>query len=78
MLSFTQWLGKYTQSGRETGPVYVILQKKCLYKKFTKNDLWKLVPGPFNFQRILWQKESEEVYMLIWTNIDSFTITYLI
>ena len=31
-----------------------------------------------NFQRIHCKMESEEVYMLIWTNFDSFTNTYLI
>ena len=31
-------------------------------------------PRPFNFQRTLCKKESEEVYMLIWTNFDSFDI----
>ena len=34
--------------------------------------------APFNFQRILCKKEFEEVNMVIWTNFDSFTITYLI
>ena len=32
----------------------------------------------FNFQKILFKKESEEASMLIWTNFDSFAITYLI
>ena len=32
----------------------------------------------FNFQRILYEKESEEASMLIWTTFDSFAITYLI
>ena len=31
----------------------------------------------FNFQRMLSEKESEEIYKLIWTNFDSFAITYL-
>ena len=39
---------------------------------------WKLVPGLFNFKRILSKKESGELYMLIWIKFDSFTITYLI
>ena len=39
---------------------------------------WKLVPGLFNFHRILCKKESEEASMLIWTNFESFAITYLI
>ena len=43
-----------------------------------KNVAWKLVPGPFDFQRILCKKDSEEVSTLIWTNFDSFAITYLI
>ena len=34
--------------------------------------------APVNFQRILCKKESEEVCMPIWTNVDSFAITYLI
>ena len=43
-----------------------------------KNVAWKLVPVPFNFQRILCKKESEKVCVLIWTNFDSFANTYLI
>ena len=43
-----------------------------------KNVSWKLVPGPFNFQRIFCKKEPEEVCVLIWTNFDSFANTYLI
>ena len=43
-----------------------------------KNKAWKLVPGLFNYQRILCKTESEEVSVLIWTNFDSFTNTYLI
>ena len=43
-----------------------------------KNMAWAPVPGPFNFERILFKKESEEVSMLIWTNIDSFAIKYVI
>ena len=43
-----------------------------------KNAAWKLVPDPFNFQRTLCKKESEEASMLIWTNFDSFAMTYLI
>ena len=31
----------------------------------------------FNFQRILCKKESEEACKLIWTNFDSFAVTYL-
>ena len=31
----------------------------------------------FNFQIILRKKESEEVGKLVWTNFDSFPITYL-
>ena len=34
--------------------------------------------APFNFQRILCKKESEEVSMLIWTNFGNSAITYLI
>ena len=43
-----------------------------------KNVARNLVPNPFNFQRIFCKKESEEVYMKILTNFDSFAITYLI
>ena len=43
-----------------------------------KNLAWKLVPSPFNFQRILCKKESEEVCMLILTNFDSFATPYVI
>ena len=38
---------------------------------------WKLVPGLFNFQIIICKMESEEVYMLIRTNFDSFAIKYI-
>ena len=34
--------------------------------------------GLFNFQRIICEKESEELYMLVLTNFDSFAITYTI
>ena len=34
--------------------------------------------APFNFQRILCKKEPQEASMFIWTNFDSFAITYLI
>ena len=43
-----------------------------------KNVAWKLVPGAFNFKRILCKKESEETFVLIWSNFDSFAHTYLI
>ena len=43
-----------------------------------KNKTWKLVPGPFNYQRILCKTESEEVSVQIWTKFDSFANTYLI
>ena len=43
-----------------------------------KNVPWKLVPDPFNFQRILYKEDSVEVSMLIWTNFDSLGITYII
>ena len=42
------------------------------------NMAWKLVPGLFNFQRILCKKEFEEIGKLVWANFDSFAITYLI
>ena len=42
-----------------------------------ENMTWKLAPGPFNFQKICCLKESEETSMLIWTNFESFAITYL-
>ena len=40
------------------------------------NMTWKLVPSPFNLQRMLFKtkEESEEVPMLIWTNFDSFLL----
>ena len=44
-----------------------------------KNVAWKLVPDFFfNFQRILFKEDYVKVSMLIWTNFDSFAITYLI
>ena len=42
-----------------------------------KNVASNLIPGLFNFLRILCKKESEEASLLIWTNFDSFAITYL-
>ena len=32
----------------------------------------------FNFQRILFKKKSEEVYMMILTDFDNFAIAYVI
>ena len=49
-----------------------------------KNTVWKLVPGPFNFQRIFCKKEScgggggGGFCVVICTNFDSFANTYLI
>ena len=43
-----------------------------------KNMTWNLVPDSFYFQRIFCKKESKKVCMLIWTNFDSFALTYLI
>ena len=43
---------------------------KKLYEKCDQET----IPRPFNFQRILYKEESEEVYMLIWTNFNSFAI----
>ena len=60
-------------------PVYIKLQNKFfLSKSYMKNVAWKLAPGLFDFHIILCKKDSEEVSMLIWTNFDSFAITYLI
>ena len=42
-----------------------------------KNMAWALVPEPSDFQRIIRRKESEEVCIVIWTNIDSFAIKYV-
>ena len=42
-----------------------------------KNVTWKLVPGLFNFQRILYKKESKEVCMLIWANFGNFAMTFI-
>ena len=43
-----------------------------------KNVALRLVPDPFNYQRILCEQDSGEASMLIWTNFDSYVITYLI
>ena len=48
---------------------------KLFVKKFYE---FPIVPDLFNFQRILCKKESDEASMLIWTNFDSFVITYVI
>ena len=58
---------------------FVILQNNFFYQK-NEQKMW---PGNkfqvlFNFQRILCKKDSVEVSMLIWTNSDSFAMTYLI
>ena len=42
-----------------------------------KNKAWKLVPGTFQLSKILFEMESEEASVLIWTNFDSFANTYL-
>ena len=47
---------------------------KVFIKKSIKNVAWKLVPLPFNFQRILYKKESEKASMLIWTNFDDLLL----
>ena len=38
-----------------------------------KNAAWELVLSHFNSQRILYEKESEQVSVLIWTNFDKIT-----
>ena len=48
-------------------------------KNFIKKTPWKMWPenkfqALFNFQKILCKKKSEEVCMLIWTNLNSFAI----
>ena len=53
-------------------------KEKKLSKKSMKNVTLELVPGPFNFQRILCEKEPEEVCMMICTNFNGFAITDLI
>ena len=68
-----------TQSGNEIWPAYVTFQNEIFYQKILR----KVWPGSSfhalsNFQRILCKKEFEEASMLIWTNFDSFAITYLI
>ena len=65
------------QSSNEIWPVYAISQNIFLSKNTIKNVIWKLVPGPFYFQRILCKKDSVKVSMLIWTNFDIFAIIYL-
>ena len=40
-----------------------------------KNVAWKLVLGS-NFQRTFCKNDSKEVSMLIWTDFESFAITY--
>ena len=50
------------KSGNETWPIYVILQKKLFHQKnYSKNVAWKLIPGLFDFQRILCKKEFEGI-----------------
>ena len=42
-----------------------------------KNLAWELVPGPFEFQRNLCKRESENVLQADWMNFDSSAITCL-
>ena len=51
-------------------------------ENFLSKNSMKIWPGNYflvllNFQRILCKMESEEVYVVIWTNFDSRTKTYL-
>ena len=67
------------QSGNKIWPVYAVLQNIFFYQKILR----KILPGKklqalFNFQRILYEKDSVEASMLIWTNFDRLAITYLI
>ena len=48
----TEQLGKQTQSGNETWPVYVIWQKKKFYQK----NLWKMWPKNYNLGQNIWYK----------------------
>ena len=47
---------------------------KFFIKRFYEKYGLDWFQSRFNFQRILYKKESEEVSMLIWTNFDSFAI----
>ena len=47
-------------------------------KKFYEKCDLKTSSKPFNFQRILCKKESEEACMLIWTNFNNFAIPHII
>ena len=49
-----------------------------LSKNSTKNVACELGSRPFLIFKESCKKDSVEVSMLIWTNIDRFTITYLI
>ena len=55
--------------------LFSITKESFLSVDSIENVAWKLV---FNFQRILYEKESEDVCMLIWIDFNSFAITYLI
>ena len=63
------------QFHNEIWPVYVTLLKKNFYPKNPKKNYSQAV---FNFQRVLCEKESEEVWMPDWTNVNNFVITYLL
>ena len=65
-------------SGNEIWSEYVTLQSKIFYQKILRK-IWpeNQFQALFNFQRILYKRESEGASMLIWTNFDSFAITYL-
>ena len=57
--------------------IYYYKRKRFIKNFYEKYGLEISFRPPFNFQRILYKKKSEEVYMLIWTNFDSFAMTCL-
>ena len=68
---------KVNKSGNKIWPIYIILQEKNLYQK-NKCGPETSSTTFFIFQRILFEKESEEICMMILTNFDNFAIAYLI
>ena len=70
-------LGKETQPGNEIWPVYVILQNNFFIEKlYEKCDLETSPRSFLIFKESSVKNNSKEVSMLIWTDFESFAITY--
>ena len=70
---FTKQPGKLIQSGNE-----IWSKRKFFVKEIYEKCCLETNSRLCSFQGMLCKKEPEEVSLLIWTNFDSFTNTYLI